>query len=326
MNQTEYQRALDQVTWLREAVSQGLLFPTLPDELAALYFSLPRHPRTPVTLPTITAEEQIQLGMLAHRSEHQEEPLTVTGADWTLAINQLNNEVPRIRFDRAAQVFNAALAGPSLNKADLLLAWDHFARPAMLLSHVDEARNRASVTRSATVTALAVLLYADRTGRDFLDQQRVSALVNLVSLGLLWERDHRGFVNQLGWIQLFGEYTLLLNELSQRPELRRGSKVFTMGAYLTGYRFLKAPLTMGEADEGADYLVRQLVGHSLYRRFFLRFLREWQLDLVRLRPRTSGEWDRVFNYRRLMQGLLMHPELPAKVGHQITDQQNFPGQ
>lgn len=326
MNQAELKEALTQVTWLREAASQGLLFPTLATELSALQASLPIHSRTPVQLPGVTTAERAHLTSLFAQANRKSWLSNMTTADWELVVAQLGSGDPKIRLDMAVPIFNAAVAGQRQSESRLTYAWGTMASEEGLFAHVDEPKNQACVVRATAVTGLAMMLYADRKGQSYLMDRDVTRLIDQVILGLLWERDHRGYVNHLGWVQIFGEYTLLLNELNHRQYVTRGEKVLLMAAYLTAYRRLRGPLIMGESEEGADYLVRMLVSHPLYRRFFIRFLREWQGELTQLRPKNKGDWDRVFNYRRLMQGMLMHPELPEKVAHQITEQPQDPGQ
>lgn len=320
VNQTELTRAVDQVSWLREVASQGLIFSTLTTELAALQDHLPRHARTPVTLPGITATQRDRLLHLFDRVKQHESLPDLTPGDWELVITQLGSADAQVRMNLAAPVFNAALASQDQSPARLRATWELLASPAGLLFHIDEPQNQGCVVRATAVTGLAMLLYADRQGPAFLPAKAaVHQLSELAVVGLLWEQDCRGFVNRLGWVQLFGAYTVLLNELSHREVMTRGEQVLLMGAYLTAYRRLRGPLIMGEAEEGADYLIRMIGRHPLYQRFFLRELREWQLALARLQPQQTGDWNRLFNYRRLMQGLLLHPNLPAKIAQQILD-------
>lgn len=79
---------------------------------------------------------------------------------------------------------------------------------------------------------------------------------------------------------------------------------------------------MGEADEGADFLIEMMNQHPVYRRYFMVFLRDWQRDLQQERPQSEQGWHQVFNYRRLMQALLMSADLPEIIARQITNQSN----
>ena len=57
--------------------------------------------------------------------------------------------------------------------------------------------------------------------------------------------------------------------------------------------------------------------HQVYRRYFLLALRNWRLRLRAGRPQNAGNWHQIFNYRRLMQCLLMVNDLPEQNGKVI---------
>lgn len=312
---------LARVRSIHNKAAAGQTFKDLADQLKKLQSTLPRRRREPVSLPHLIEGGRNTLTQLQYllRTDQLTE---ISDTQLELILTQLANEDPFIRFDKATMLFNDALANNILTKDQLHHSFNYLKRPEALLDHIEEPVNKAAVRRVASVTGLASLLYADRAGAFFITDDEVNALIDLVVVGLLWEHDNRGFVNRLGWVQLFGEYTILFGELCRRSKLVRGQKVLLMATYLVAYQQLNTPLIMGEADEGADFLIGMMNQHPVYRRYFMVFLRDWQERLQNKHPRDEHSWHKVFNYRRLMQSLLMSADLPEIAARQITNQPN----
>lgn len=321
MKETDLAPKLEMIKALHRQAKEGKTFKDLAPRLASFQRGLQRHRRTIVSLPAITETGQAILEQLV--SNLKNDQLTeLSDTQLELLLTQLANEDPAVRFGEATLLFNGALANDLLTKDQLRHAINTLKKWEILFDHIEEPINKGAVRRVSAVTGLASLLYADRAGYFFVTKADLSDLIDRVALGMLWEHDNRGYVNRLGWIQLFGEYTVLVGELCRRRELVRGEKVFLMATYLVAYRQLKAPLIMGEADEGADFLIEMMNQHPVYRRYFMVFLRDWQRDLQQERPQSEQGWHQVFNYRRLMQALLMSADLPEIIARQITNQSN----
>src|SRR5699024_9311899 len=110
--------------------------------------------------------------------------------------------------------------------------------------------------RSLTLVLLRFVLYAARQQERPIEVATLKRLSNRLVVAMLGEKDLRGCVEGAGWVQTFAAYAGLCNEICADERLNRGDKLFLVAAYLVAYRRLRAPLTMGEPDEGAVFIAQ----------------------------------------------------------------------
>lgn len=319
MDEEQIKHLNQQVRELRHATANGQIFKQLDRLAGDLIEQTPRHPRTPIATVEDDAAFYDELRQMYKKL--QDDQLDQVSDVWLLSLlDHFKVDDPAIRLNGCLMIFNALLANDLLTNDQLRLSFHYLAQNDILLAHIDEPKNRAVFGRATALSALASLLYADRAGYFFLQEYEVDRLVDLVSIILVMEKDTRGFVGEQGWAHMYAELVNVLGELSQREELVRGDKVSLMALLLANYSRLTTPLIMGENEQLADYLVNLMNQHQVYRRYFLLALRNWRLRLQAGRPQNAGNWHQIFNYRRLMQCLLMVNDLPEQIGKVILEQ------
>lgn len=308
-----------QVRELRHATAKGQIFKQLDRLAGDLVEQVPRHPRTP--LATLEDDAAFYDELRAMFKKLQDDELDQISDVLLLSLlDHFKADDPDIRLNGCLMIFNALLANDLLTNEQLCLSFHYLAQNDILLDHIDEPKNRGVFGRATALSALASLLYADRAGYFFLQAYEVDRLADLVAMILVLEKDTRGFVGDQGWAHIYAELANVLGELAQREELVRGDKVCLMALLLANYSRLTTPLIMGENEQIADFLVNLMNQHQVYRRYFLLALRNWRNRLRESRPQSTGNWHQIFNYRRLMQCLLMVNDLPEQIGKVILEQ------
>ena len=308
-----------QVRELRHATAKGQIFKQLDRLAGDLVEQAPRHPRTP--LATLEDDAAFYDELRAMFKKLQDDELDQISDVLLLSLlDHFKADDPDIRLNGCLMIFNALLANDLLTNEQLCLSFHYLAQNDILLDHIDEPKNRGVFGRATALSALASLLYADRAGYFFLQAYEVDRLADLVAMILVLEKDTRGFVGDQGWAHIYAELANVLGELAQREELVRGDKVCLMALLLANYSRLTTPLIMGENEQIADFLVNLMNQHQVYRRYFLLALRNWRNRLRESRPQSTGNWHQIFNYRRLMQCLLMVNDLPEQIGKVILEQ------
>ncbi|EEU30033.1 hypothetical protein HMPREF0501_01038 [Limosilactobacillus coleohominis 101-4-CHN] len=207
----------------------------------------------------------------------------------------------------------SALENNLISTEQLKTLFHHFSQPDILLAHIDQATNQAAFGRSIAVNILRLILIADRSGYFFLTQDDISSFLNVVGLMAILERDTRGFVEGVGWVHLFTGMANLNNELAEHDELVRGDKIFLMATLVEGYKKIEHSFSMGENEDVANFLLKLFQQHQLYQDFFIEQLKVWRSELNSFNPYSKVLWVQLFNYRHLMQSLIIDGNLPEKV-------------
>ena len=70
---------------------------------------------------------------------------------------------------------------------------------------------------------------------------------------------------------------------------------------------------MGENEDVANFLLKLFQQHQLYQDFFIEQLKVWRSELNSFNPYSKVQWVQLFNYRHLMQSLIIDGNLPEKV-------------
>lgn len=198
----------------------------------------------------------------------------------------------------------------------------YFSQPQVLFAHITEPDNKAAYGRSIAVNVIRLILIADRSGYFFLTQNDLTAFLNQVGVLPILERDSRGFVSNVGWVHLFTGLANLMSELCEHDELVRGDKIFLLATLIEGYKNVETIFSMGEDEDIANFLIKLFGQHQLYQDFFIEQLQIWRTELNQFNPYSKEEWNRLFNYRHLMQSLIIDGNLPAKVMKAIVTDNN----
>lgn len=195
-------------------------------------------------------------------------------------------------------------------------------QPKYFYSHLQEKQSSGVFGRSLALVILRYLFYAARQQSRPIDLNTTRRLMNRLVVAMLAEKDPRGFVDRTGWVQVFAGYAGLATELCADERLNRGDKLFLLAGFLVGYQHMAGALTMGEPDEGAIFIAQLVKTHPVYGQYFINDLKRWRAQMQKLNANQAATWHRVFNYRHLLQALLMDGDLPEKVASAIMDQEN----
>lgn len=206
-----------------------------------------------------------------------------------------------------------ALENNLISNDQLSRLFKYFSQPKVLLSHIDEPTNKAAYGRSMAVNILRLVLLADRSGYFFLTQDDLAQFLNTAALLPIYEKDTRGFVSDTGWVHMYTGIANLFIELCEHDELVRGDKVFLMATLIEGYKKLDTSLSMGENEDVANFLLKLFDQHQLYQNFFIAQVKLWRQEMDSFNPCSKVKWIQLFNYRHLMQSLIIDGNLPEKI-------------
>lgn len=212
----------------------------------------------------------------------------------------------------------ALLEKNQFSKIQLKHMFDYFSAPETMYSHINEPKTIAVCQRSISLEIIKMLLISDQAGYFFLKKDDIEALVNKMALVMVYERDTRGFINYSGWVNVFATMGAILSELCKREELTRADKTFLTACLLVSYSKLATPITMGEDEEIANFLVNLLKQHDLYQELLMTFVDYWRKYLDSLAPNLESSWHQIFNFRHLMQSLIFNGDIPDKVMKKIV--------
>lgn len=305
---TDIQAAL---TTLHQRLVSGEVYLDVISEIDNLIDSVQREARTPVKPPVPQPRDQRILTNFVSDVQAGHHPHVD---------NELINVICQfygakmVTFRRMILVtVETALENNLITTDQLKKLFHYFSQPRVLLDHIDQPTNQATFGRSIAINILRLILIADRSGYFFLTQDEVSDFLNVVGLLPLLERDTRGFVNGVGWVHMFTGMANLDNELAEHDELVRGDKIFLMATLVEGYKKIKTSFAMAENEDLANLLIKLFQQHQLYQDFFIQQLKIWRKELNDFNPYSKEQWVRLFNYRRLMQSLIIDGNLPEKV-------------
>lgn len=304
---------------VQQNLRHGRVFIDILSEIDDMIEQAPRQRRTPVSVPEVHPAFGEELVTLTNELHHHAPVISDDFIEEFLYYCATDNQMIR----RHLLLFLAALLDCQDSDEDTLRKlYVGLSDPERMTAHITEPRNRAICGRTMSLMGLRMLLYADRNGRFFLSDTDVTGLVvKLAMVGLL-ERDNRGMINEEGWLHAYSAMPDLADELCSHNELVRGDKVLLLAIMVESYRLLGEPLAMGENDDLAEMILDLIGQHELYQQFFMAQLKNWQADLDKQPPTHESDWHRLFNYRRLMQSLMLDRRLPDEVGRQIWDANN----
>lgn len=307
---------------LHTDLNQGNVFTEILPAIDELILSRPHRTRTAVDLVSVSPHFQHQLDhylkLAQEKKVNQLDQQFVTDL-----LSVLGTDRGDLR-EEIMMLLSSLLEDNQIEKDDLKRLFRYLIRPEIMYNHILEPRNKAVFGRTLALGMLRLILYGDRAGYFFLTSEDVQSLVDALGLYAVLERDPRGFVNGSGWAHAFSVLPSLGDELCHHNELVRGDKIFLQAVIVESYRLLPNVLSMGENEEMGGFLLSLMGQHELYQRFFKAQLSRWKTDLDHDDPASNEAWSRIFNYRHLMQSMLLDGRLPHDIVKQIvdSDQQN----
>jgi hypothetical protein len=314
----------DKITGLRIDLQVGKIFSSLGHAVGRVIDSTKRNQAvTPVVVPDdndgiqeLLTEIQEELG--------QGEMDGISDEKLNQLLNHLGSKNPAIRDKGVFYLFNDLIQNQVPTKKQLVMVFDRLLQDDMLLSHIEEKENDAAYLRSFSIMLLATLVYIDRAGEGFIDYERKNRLVDQLALYIVLENDTRGYVEQYGWIHAYTHIGNILDELATDKDLIRADKILLMAILLEKFRRLHTPLVYGEVARIAGYFADQLMEDDVYQQFLLIELREWRRSLAMAQVReTKGMWDAIFNRQRLLQAMVIHPDMASAVIEYLEDSNDF---
>lgn len=301
---------------LHTELVDGKAFTEVLPEIDELILSRPRHARSKVTLPTIDTHFRHQLDRMLKRAQ-QKQVKDIDDQFLDEFIQALATDRGDLR-EEMLMLLSSLLENNQIGKPALKKMIHALIKPELLMGHILEPPNKAAFGRTLSLGMLRLILYGDRAGYFFLNSDEVQKVVDQVGLYAILERDPRGFVNGSGWVHAFSALPSLGNELCSHNELVRGDKIFLQAVIVESYRFMPQVLSMGENEEVGSFLLSLMGQHQLYQQFFKAQLKRWRADLDSDEPASRQSWSRIFNYRHLMQSMLLDGRLPQDIVKQIV--------
>lgn len=302
---------------LHKDLNEGAIFTEILPEIDELILSRPHEPRAAVKLPKVTQHFQHQLDHYLQLAK-QKKVKQLDEQFMQGLISVIGTDRGDLR-EEVMMLLSSLLEDSQISKDDLKQLFHHLIRPDVMYSHILEPRNKAVFGRTLALGMLRLILYGDRAGYFFLTSADVQSLVEKLGLYAVLERDPRGFVNGSGWAHAFSALPSLGDELSHHNELVRADKIFLQAVIVESYRLMPQVLSMGENEEIGAFLLNLMGQHELYQRFFKAQLSRWRADLDHDDPASSEAWSRIFNYRHLMQSMLLDGRLPHDIVKMIVD-------
>ncbi len=309
------------LVFLHQQVAAGELYYDLGPRLLKLAEKTRGQKKAPFTEPPVSALFMVEVHLRLTGPKNGPQP-PFDDEFLTSLLEASQSADPPIR-NQVLNLVNWANDQQILTKEQLQWLVIHLSQPKYLYYHLGERRSAGLFARTNALTILRYALYASRRQAALVPTTTLQRLIPRLATILLAERDFRGFVEGNGWGQTMAILPGVINELCADERLTRGDKLFLMGCLLVAYRRVGAPLTMGEPDECAILLCQLVKRHPLYARYFIRELTNWRKELDQLNTSKTATWHRVFNYRHLMQAMLLDAGLPNTVASAIMDQDNY---
>lgn len=304
---------------LHDQARRGDLFAKLGEEVGKVVAGVPHRKRTRVVLPRVSPGYKKEIERLAKRVGKQ--PLPAISDDFLqqmLTAFQVRNWNVRARW--TYYVWSTMLATGVLTDSQIQTSLQWALSPDHLYAHVLEPDNNAVFTRAMALAMIVLFLYTNARQIIRLPDDNVRQLGDAVALLTVLEHDTRGFVRRDGWAHMIIELANAHYELVNQPQMTRGDNLFFLTTVIESYRRLTTPVVSGEGEQLAMLIVELLNRHKIYQQYFKHELRRWAKWMDSENPLvTEQQWTQLFNYRRLMQALLVNSDLPDEIGRLIAN-------
>jgi len=305
------------VAALRTQVLQGDVFGTLPKKVGQLIEQVPVQSKQPVIVPSDDVTAIGRIKEIERRVKHSPHP-AVTDEELDFLVQQLASTKPAVRDKGAFFLLSDLFQLKALTDDQSRWLFNRLQAPDTMFSHIFEPQNDAIFLRSFSVMILSSLIYGlDDTVLQVADYENLA--LNL-AVYMILEKDGRGYVDQAGWAHTYTHIGNLLDELIAVQDLKRAHKFFLQVVLIEAWRRMRTPLVYGEAERMASFLTHYAVMNQFYGRSLMMSLQNWQQSLLQLRPQESlGFWNQWYNRSRLLEALLLQPDLPDPIHDFIED-------
>ncbi len=304
---------------IHDQARRGDLFGNLGVAIGEVVASVPQRKRTKVTIPRVSASYKKKIEDLAKRVGKQ--PFPAISDDFLqemLTALQVRNWNVRARW--TYYVWSTLLATGVLSDQQVEMSLRWATDPDHLYAHVLEPANNAVFTRAMSLAMIVLFLYSNARHIITLPEETVRQLGDAVALLTVLEHDTRGFVRKDGWAHMIIELSNAHYELIQQPQMSRGDNLFFLTTVMESYWRLTTPVVSGEGEQLAMVIIDLLNRNRIYRQYFKHELRRWAHWMDAENPLvTEQQWNQLFNYRRLMQALLVNSELPDDIARIIAN-------
>lgn len=302
-----------EITETRQAFEAGRIYRNLSIRLERLFNSVPTAPTvTTMALPDDDTAAIAKLDDISATIKESETPkLSDEDLDYLLAHLAATN--PKVRDRGAYFIFNDLLHVEAFTEKQMHYIKNTLLSEDFMFYHILEPKNDGIFKRSFSVLTLSALLYVNRTIYHTFSDEEIIAAEDRLATYIVLEKDGRGYVDGKGWAHVYTHLTNNLNEIMS-SNLKRGSKLFFLTTVLLGYRRIEDPLVFGE-DTRLAMAFSYITGKdSFYADYFLTLLKEWQADILLVRPEESQVfWNRWYNRNRLLQALVLRGDFPENI-------------
>ncbi|GEL15795.1 DUF2785 domain-containing protein [Pediococcus cellicola] len=308
---------------LRVKLQTGKIYQSLLAEIDGVIGSIKQTPLTEVQLPN----DQDGILDLIHdlRDQLSEHKLDEISNDDLLKLFQHIGSTNLFIRDKGVYfLFSDILQQQITTKKQLKMIFDLLVKDESLFPHITEPENDAIFQRSFSLMFLSTLLYIDRAGSKFIDDESKNTLVDQLVTYIALETDTRGYAGQKGWAHAYTHIGNVLDELAVDSSLVRADKLLMLAVLLVRYKRLESPLIFGEPERLASYIADLTSQNKLYSDFLLLALKNWRHELVSIQAKEDeAMWTRLYNRQRLLQALVLNPEMPKAITTYLNEENDF---
>ena len=311
---------------IRARVHRGELFDSMGVEIGRLLDQFDWDAPTPV----MQLDEMTTMQLHARVADWQKalmmgETVTLTDQDVLDMMTGLRQVDPALRDKGIFFFISDGLQANIFSDHQIVLMVRYLLQDSVMFSHITEHENDGVFLRSFAVFIISLLNYANRQQPvDLFSKDLHETIIANLATYIALEHDTRGFVAEKGWAHTFLHIGNLLDDLSHDSSVARADKVFLLTVLIERIKRLETPLVMGENRRLEGYIVSLINMNKLYQDYFLKQLKQWRQEMTRqMRPEVEGDWHRLYNQQRLLQGLLLREKLPKDIYNYLNEARNF---
>lgn len=319
----EVESVRTQLQGLRAKLQSGEIYQSLISEVDNVIKSIKPTEPTEVILPDDQDGIQDLIESLREQlSSHKLEE--ISDSDLTQLFQHIGSPNLFIRDKGIYFLFSDIIQQQITSKKQLKMIFKYLIRDESLFPHITEPQNDAVFQRSFSVMFLSTLLYIDRAGSDFIDDESKNSLVDQLLTYVAMETDTRGYVGKNGWAHAYTHIGNVLDELAVDKSLVRADKLLMLTVLIGRYKQLDTPLIFGEPERLAGYIADLTKQNKLYSDFLLLILKNWRHELVSIQTKEDEQmWTRLYNRQHLLQSLVLNPEMPKEITTYLNEENDF---
>lgn len=308
---------------LRIKLQGGQIYQSLLPEIDKIIMSTDVSAPTEVHLPD--DDDGIRDLIQSLRDQLNEHELEeVSDKDLMQLFQHIGSPDLMIRDKGVYFLFSDILQQQITSKKQLKMIFDHLIQDESLFDHILEPQNDGVFKRSFSLMFLSTLLYIDRAGSHFMDDESKNTLVDQLVTYIALETDTRGYSGKKGWAHAYTHIGNVLDELAVDNSLVRADKLLMLAVLLARYKRLSTPLIFGEPERIGGYIADLTNQNKLYTDFLLLALKNWRHELVSIQTTEDEQmWTRLYNRQRLLQALVLNPEMPKEVSSYLNEENDF---